>query len=246
MRPSRDNPAYRIARAPYNLMARTLERLPAFAFVRETRDNATPITFDMWFRQQFFGGEGRDAYWPMHPASRVYNWRNVLLGVDVAPGYMPGCYVQAFGPVRIGDYTRVAPNVGLISANHDVRDGRAHHVSSITIGRYCWLAMGSVVLPDVTLGDFTTVAANAVVTRSFPDGYVVLAGAPARPVKSLDPSECVRHEVTQRYHGYLRAADFPAFAARELAPGLCGKQESCGNVGPPRPASISHAAAGPG
>lgn len=220
MQPSRSNLAYRLSRAPYNLVARALERTPAFAFVRETKDNAIAITFDMWFRQQFFGGDHTGVYWPVHPASRVYNWRNVRIGIDVAPGYMPGCYVQAFGPVRIGDYTRIAPNVGIISANHDIHDGRAHDVRHVTIGRYCWLAMNTVVLPGVTLGDFTVVAANAVVTKPFPDGYQVLAGSPARPVKALDPARCVRYEVANRWHGYVRHEAFEGFAARELLPAV--------------------------
>lgn len=208
---------YRFVRAPYALVARLLQRLPAFAFVRETRENATPITFEMWFRQQFFGGDQTDVYWPVHPASRVYNWRNVRVGIDVAPGFMPGCYVQAFGPIRIGDYTRIAPNVGIISANHDIYDGRRHKIGEVNIGSYCWLAMNSVILPDVTLGDFTIVAANAVVTMSFPEGYVVLAGSPARPVKSLDPALCIRYEVVHKWHGFVRDEDFSSFAAKELS-----------------------------
>jgi acetyltransferase-like isoleucine patch superfamily enzyme len=46
------------------------------------------------------------------------------------------------------------------------------------------------VLPGVQLGDFTIVGAGAVVTKSFPEGYYVIAGNPARIVKSLNKAEC--------------------------------------------------------
>ena len=199
-----------------------------FAFVLETKGNAIPITFDMWFRQQFFGGGHTDVYWPVHPASRVHNWRNVWLGIDVAPGFMPGVYVQAFGPVYIGDYTRIAPNVGIISSNHDILDGRKHNVGHISIGRYCWLGMNSVVLPNVTLGDFTIVAANAVVTRSYPEGYQVLAGSPAVPVKALPREDCVRYENEHRWHGFVRHEAFADFAKRELTPEVRDLAEKSG------------------
>ena len=42
--------------------------------------------------------------------------------------------------------------------------------------------MNAVVLPGVVLGDNTVVAAGAVVTKSFPDGYCTVAGVPARVI----------------------------------------------------------------
>lgn len=48
--------------------------------------------------------------------------------------------------------------------------------------------MNSVILPDVTLGDHTVVGAGSVVTKSFPDGYCVIVGNPARKLRDL-PAE---------------------------------------------------------
>jgi acetyltransferase-like isoleucine patch superfamily enzyme len=45
--------------------------------------------------------------------------------------------------------------------------------------------MNSVVLPGVHLGDHTVVGAGSVVTRSFPEGNCILAGAPARLIKDM-------------------------------------------------------------
>ncbi|MBS7109518.1 MAG: hypothetical protein KH076_09760 [Streptococcus sp.] len=49
--------------------------------------------------------------------------------------------------------------------------------------------MNSVILPGVILGDHTIVGAGAVVTHSFPDGYCIIGGNPARIIKALDISE---------------------------------------------------------
>ena len=57
----------------------------------------------------------------------------------------------------------------------------------------CWLGMGCVVLPGVTLGDFTVVGAGAIVTKSFPEGYCVLGGNPATLLRHLDHDACMAY-----------------------------------------------------
>ena len=142
--------------------------------------------------------------WPVHPNSVVTNTKNIQVGVDCAPGYEHGCYIQGIGTIEIGDYTQVGPNVGIISANHNIYDSRLHNESSVKIGKYCWLGFGSLILPGVTLGDFVIVAGNATVTKSFESGYVVVAGNPAKVVKRLDPSACNRYENEHKYIGFSR------------------------------------------
>jgi acetyltransferase-like isoleucine patch superfamily enzyme len=120
------------------------------------------------------------------------------------------------GPVILGDYTQIAPNVSIISSNHKLEDLREHDIGRVEIGEYSWLGAGAVVLPNVTLGPFTIVAAGAVVTKSFPEGYGVLAGVPARVIKKLDPEFCPRHRSQYEYHGFIPKADFEAFRSKEL------------------------------
>lgn len=146
----------------------------------------------------------------------VANWKNIVIGIETSPGLMPGCYIQGIGKVLIGDYTQIAANVGIISANHDAYDNRRHISETVRIGDYCWIGMGAVILPGVELGDFTVVGANSVVTKSFPNGNCVIAGNPARLIKTLDPAACVRHRSTHEYHGFIRHQDFPAFRAKCL------------------------------
>lgn len=181
----------------------------------ETRATAAPITFGTWFMQKV-AGLNRAAYWPVHFTSNVSCPRNILIGIGTAPGLAHGCYIQGIGKIRIGDYTIIAPNVGLISANHDMTDSMKHVESSIDIGSYCWLGMNSVVLPGVRLGDHTVVGAGAVVTKSFPDGYCVLAGNPARIIKTIDPATCARPTNRYEYYGYIPKQRFAEYRRRRL------------------------------
>jgi acetyltransferase-like isoleucine patch superfamily enzyme len=169
---------------------------------RETVGTTARITFKTWFMQKILGFN-HAAYWPVSHLSTVTHPTRVRTGIGTAPGLSPGCYVQAANGIEIGDYTLVAPNVGIISSNHSVTNLRAHEPAPpIVIGTYCWLGMNAVILPGVRLGDHTVVGANSVVRDSFPDGYCVLAGAPARVVKQLDPDAVQKPENEHRYVGY--------------------------------------------
>ncbi len=129
---------------------------------------------------------------------------------------MPGCYVQAIGKISIGDYTQIGPNVGLISANHTAHDLRVHEPSDVKIGRYCWIGMGAIILPNVTLGDFTIVGAGSIVTRSFPEGYCVIGGNPARKLRDLDRAVCIEHRSCFEYHGFIPKSEFDSFRKTKL------------------------------
>jgi acetyltransferase-like isoleucine patch superfamily enzyme len=103
-----------------------------------------------------------------------------------------GCYINAADGVWIGMGTIWAPNVAIVSQDHgriDLDD--APPTTGIRIGSSCWLGFGSVIMPNVVLGDRTIVGANAVVTRSFPDGNQVIAGVPARVIRSLPPAAAI-------------------------------------------------------
>jgi acetyltransferase-like isoleucine patch superfamily enzyme len=128
--------------------------------------------------------------WAMHHTSAVLYPENIKRGIHVFPGDSPGNYIQAKNGIEIGDYTNIGPNVGIVSANHNFSDNTKHNSSSpIIIGKKCWIGMGAVILPEVVLGDYTIIGANAVVTNSFPEGYCVIAGNPAQVIKRLNPAD---------------------------------------------------------
>jgi acetyltransferase-like isoleucine patch superfamily enzyme len=198
-----------------SILSRFAEKLPMFRLIRETKDTQTPILFSHWFYQRFLGNLS-GVYWPVHKSSLISYPQRVYAGIETSPGYMPGCYISAMGGIYIGDYTQIAPNVGIISSNHSLYDNREFELAPVKIGKYCWIGMGAVILPGVTLGDYTIVGSGSIVTKSFPDGYQVLVGNPARVIKNLEKEKCVHHRSRHEYNGFIPAGDFPDYVKRHL------------------------------
>lgn len=190
--------------------------LPFFHFINGTRNIDPKITLRVWFLQKVLGFN-RLAYWPMHHSSIVTYPKNVLIGVDTNPGYNPGCFIHGVNHIYIGDYTKIAPNVGIMSGNHDIHDLQKQTSSNpIKIGKYCWLGMNSVILPGVELGDHTIVGAGAIVTKSFPDGYCIIGGNPARVIKYIDKDACLDYIGDIGHIGYIKKNKFENFRKEKL------------------------------
>lgn len=206
-----------IIRNPFALLVWPLLRLPKFKFITDTSDYQNRVSFGFWFRQKVLNfGDNRHAYWPVHWASQVFDVENIYVGVDSYPGIMKGCYIQGKGGIYVGDYTQIAPNVVIVSANHNVYDNRKHVLQPVKIGKYCWLGAGCKIMPGVELGDFTIVAAGAVVTKSFTEGHCVIAGVPAKKIKDLEKEKCVPFKNKIEYNGYIRSDKFDAYRKKHL------------------------------
>ena len=118
----------------------------------------------------------------------ISNTRNITFHPDNLDNFQsPGLYLQNFaGHITLGQGCYLAPNVGIITANHDPLNLDEHlDAQDVVIGEGCWIGMNSVILPGVVLGPKTIVGAGSVVTRPFTNGHAVIAGAPARQIKSL-------------------------------------------------------------
>jgi hypothetical protein len=135
-------------------------------------------------------GFNRHVPWPVSPFQRVLHPESIEFDPDDLNNFQsPGCYFSnaSGGRIVIGKGTYIAPNVGIITTNHDPAEPDRHLAPrDVIIGQKCWLGMNSVILPGVELGDHTVVAAGSVVGRSFPKGHVVLVGVPARISQALD------------------------------------------------------------
>lgn len=168
------------------------------------------------FYNQKVVGRNEQVYWPVHQTSTIVNYKNIICGIETSPGYSPGNYIQALGKIAIGDYTQIASNVGIITGNHELTDNRKHKVKDVNIGKYCWIGMGAIILPGVTLGDYTIVAAGSIVTKSFRDGFCVIGGNPATILKTLERSECVLHKSKFEYNGFIPHSEFDNFRKKHL------------------------------
>ena len=192
----------RIVKSALSIPRHIFHRTSLGRDISRTAGTAGAFTFQHWFVQRCLG-VNREAYWPVHFSSIVTNARRIKIGIGTAPGLSPGCYIQGINGIEIGDYTIVAPNVGLISASHSMYDFSQHEASGpIRIGRYCWIGMNAVILPGVELGDHTVVAAGAVVTKSFAAGYCVIGGIPAGILRELNPADMKESRNKYEYLGF--------------------------------------------
>ncbi|MDE6266842.1 MAG: sugar O-acetyltransferase [Muribaculaceae bacterium] len=94
--------------------------------------------------------------------------------------------------VTIGNNVFIAPNVGLYTAGHPLdaerRNEGLEYARPITIGDDVWIGAGVHVCPGVTIGRGAVIGAGAVVVRDVPP-MTVVAGNPAREIKTLFPAE---------------------------------------------------------
>lgn len=197
------------------LFWKILGLIPFLGIISKTKRTQTPVRLHHLFWQKIIGYNSK-AYWPVHFTSIVSQPQNVYCGIETCPGYSPGCYIQAIGKIYIGDYTQIAANVGIISANHDLYDNSVHIIEDVKIGAYCWIGMGALIMPGVVLGDFTIVAAGSVVTKSFPEGHCVIGGNVAKVLKTLDRDKCIRKRSVNEYNGYIKSELFEQFREKHL------------------------------
>lgn len=134
------------------------------------------------------GGVNTNCLWPVSSDIRVVGASNISFNPDDLNIFQHfGCYFQGKGKITIGKGTWIAPNVGIITANHSLADLDNHDkADAVTIGEKCWIGMNSMILPGVVLGKGTVVGAGSVVTKSFPDGNCVIAGNPAKIIKTIE------------------------------------------------------------
>lgn len=88
--------------------------------------------------------------------------------------------------VHIGANTLVASRSTILSHEHVKRDKENSSNPWITdtyIGRNCFIGVGAMILPGVTIGNEVIIGASSVVTKDIPSNSVAV-GNPARIIKS--------------------------------------------------------------
>ncbi len=110
--------------------------------------------------------------------------RFIRLGKNVFINH--ACSFLDIGGISVDDDVLIGPNVSLVTENHptDPNDRKTVLLKPIVIKRNAWIGAGATILPGVTIGENSVVAAGAVVSRNVPANTVV-AGVPAKVVKSL-------------------------------------------------------------
>lgn len=95
-------------------------------------------------------------------------------------------------PVNIGNDVMIGPNTLITSVGHPLspkgRKARLGICKPVNIGNNVWIGGNCTILPGVTIGDNSVIAAGAVVTKDIPANCVV-AGVPAKIIKTLESED---------------------------------------------------------
>lgn len=178
--------------------------LPFYGQFKRLTKSKVPFSYKDFVVFKLFS---RKIYWYKHKDCTVANARKIYVGINCLVG-RPGCYIQGAGNVYIGNYVQFGPNVGILSANHDLYDQNKYNTAPIIIGDYSWIGMNSVITAGVELGTRTIVGAGSVVTNSFPDGYCLIAGNPAKVIKNLNKEEFVPWHYEEEFYGFIPKEKF--------------------------------------
>jgi acetyltransferase-like isoleucine patch superfamily enzyme len=110
---------------------------------------------------------------------------NITVGRAVFIGYQ--CAFTGHAAIDIADQVMIAHRVNLVTAGHPVElDKRRRYITAepITIETNVWIGAAATILPGVTIGAGSVVAAGAVVTHDVPPATLV-AGVPATVIRHL-------------------------------------------------------------
>lgn len=101
-----------------------------------------------------------------------------------------GLHNTIIGPVTIGNHVNLAQGITVTALNHNFEDTNRRideqgvSTKQVTIGNDIWIGSNAVILPGVSIGDHSVVAAGAVVTKDVPP-HSLVAGVPALIIKQI-------------------------------------------------------------
>lgn len=139
------------------------------------------------------------------PGYRIYRGDLIALGKGVHFGN--NIFIDARGGLEIGTNVIFAPDVSILTYNHDFRDPEwkpyspAFILKKVTVGSHCWIGKNVILLPGSSIGDGCVIGAGSVVSGRIPPGSIV-AGNPAQVIGQTQFSPEARPY--QVIHGQMR------------------------------------------
>mgnify|MGYP002853755922 CR=1 FL=1 len=101
-----------------------------------------------------------------------------------------GLHNTVIGPVTIGSHVNLAQGITITALNHNFAekeqriDEQGVSTNPVKIGDDIWIGANAVILPGVSIGNHSVVAAGAVVTKDVP-AHSLVAGVPAKIIKEI-------------------------------------------------------------
>ena len=139
-------------------------------------------------------GEEIDKSTTVFPPFHTNVGRFIRLGRNVFINH--ACSFLDLGGITIEDDVMIGPRVNITSENHpvEVSERKTLVPGAVVIKRNAWIGAGATILPGVTVGENSVVAAGAVVTKDVPSNSVV-GGVPAKTIKQIEePISITNHK----------------------------------------------------
>ncbi len=116
----------------------------------------------------------------IYMGANFFNPRGISIGNDSAIG--DHCFLDGRAPLKIGDHVGIASQVLIYNDEHDIHsDNYGNSFGPVTIGDYVFIGPRAIILPNVTIGRGSVVAAGAVVTKDIPE-LEIWGGVPAKKI----------------------------------------------------------------
>lgn len=133
---------------------------------------------------ELIGKKVDDSFFMIPPFYSDFG-ENIVIGKNVFVNH--ACTFMDRGGITLEDNVLIGPKVNLITTNHPINpaERRATISQPIIIRKGAWIGVGATILPGVTIGKNSIVAAGAVVSKDVPDNSIV-GGIPAKIIKSIN------------------------------------------------------------
>ncbi|MDD2644289.1 MAG: sugar O-acetyltransferase [Methanobacteriaceae archaeon] len=130
-----------------------------------------------------FGYKIHESVYIIPPIYLDYG-HNIKLGKNIFINH--SCSLLDQGGITIDDNVIIAPKVNLITTNHKIKpEERTTLISKpIHIKENVWIGTNATILPGVTIGKNSIIAAGAVVSKDVKDN-VIVAGVPGKIIKKI-------------------------------------------------------------
>ena len=115
---------------------------------------------------------------------------NAVGDVNIGNHTRIGLHNTIIGPVTIGNHVNLAQGITVTALNHNFEasdkriDEQGVSTTPVIIENDIWIGANAVILPGVTIGNHSVVAAGAVVTKNVP-AHSLVAGVPAKIIKQI-------------------------------------------------------------
>lgn len=120
-----------------------------------------------------------------------FHRQSVRCGFDIPPNtFGPGLSIAHRGTIVVHPDARIGANCRIhVDVVIGTRPGPEDLVP--TLGDNCYIGPGAKIFGNIVIGDNTAIGANSVVNSSFPEGFMTIAGAPARKVSDTPSTEFI-------------------------------------------------------